>query len=225
MKKCKLLLILPFLFPLSVLNAQVTIGSELPPEKAAIIDLKTKDGGDGDVSSTNGGLLLPRIKLESLDNINVFTNLSVITNDSEKKRHAGLTVYNILTDFNKNIEEGIYVWSGSRWEKSTYRQRLNFFYMPSIVIPTSTQGPQPPIDLYQAYRDQFGSPKVKSLSAPASIPFFLKPDELYYYITDYDSSVFKDGTLRISDDGKFNYEVENASVDGTSYINIVFVIK
>lgn len=220
MKTKKILLFIFLFVPVLYVKSQITVGSGVPPEKAAILDLKSEDGGNGNISSKSGGLLLPRVEIEAIDNINVFEDLQPIVNDIDKKRHKGLTVYNIHVDNEKNLEEGIYVWNGERW-----RSPLNFFYMPSIMVPTATTGPQPEIDLYNEYVKQFRTPKVKNPSAPAMIPFFVKNTDLYYYITDYDASVFKAGTLTISDTGKFNYEVETAATTGTSYINIVFVIK
>jgi len=222
--KTGLLLAMLLIFPFS-LRAQVTIGSDLPPEKAAILDVKTMIGGEGGVSSQAGGILLPRIEIDTVTNLSVFPGLSGIDNDEQKKKHKGLVVYNINTDHEQNVEEGIYVWSGVRWEKSTFRERINFFYMPSIMIPTNTAGTQTPIDLYAKYKEQFGTPLVKSTGAPAAIPFYLNRSELYYYITDFDKTVFDEANISINADGILNYKVLNESVDGSSYINIVFVVK
>lgn len=207
------------------IDAQVTIGSDIPPEKAAILDIKSQNGGIGNKSSLSGGLLLPRVEIDTVTNINIFQGVTGIDNDEQKKRHIGLTVYNLKNDHAKNIEEGIYVWTGNRWEKSTFRHRINFFYMPSIKVPATTPGPQAEIDLYEEYKKQFKTPSVKNPSAPATIPFFVNSTDLYYYITDFDKTVFKANSMSISNDGKFNYEIENPSIDGSSYINIVFVIK
>ncbi len=220
----KLLIVALLLTPLYIC-AQVTVGSGFPPEKAAILDLKTEDGGNGNINTKYGGLLLPRIEIDTITNLNVFPGITGIDNIQEMKRHTGLMVYNIKRDLEQNVEEGVYVWNGERWEKSTYRSRVNFFYMPSIVVPTTVTGVEQEIDLYDEYRKQFKTPKIHNPAAPDTIPFFVQRKELNYYITDYDSNVFKTGTLSVTDDGKFKYEVENPAVDGSSFINIVFVIK
>lgn len=225
--KTKSLLLLLFVLTFTFnLRGQVTIGSGENPEKAALLDIKTKNGGEGLTSSDTGGVLLPRVELNNVNEFNIFTGVKTTDPDYElqKKRHKGLAVYNIKSDYNSNLEEGIYVWNGVKWEKPIYK-RVNFFYMPSIKIDTSTTGDKTPIDLYQAYKDQFLSPKVKSLNAPTWIPFFVNRNELYYYITDFDESVFDKNKLAIDSDGIMNYSILNPTTDGSSYINIVFVVK
>jgi hypothetical protein len=211
---------------LSSVQAQVTVGSNEPPEKAAILDVKSKNGGEGLVSAETGGFLLPRVAIDTTSNISVFPGITEnITSDAEKKRHKGLTVYNITSNHAKNLEEGIYVWNGVKWEKAALPKRVNFFYMPSIVIDTSSTTDKPPIDLYGEYRKQFEQPRIKNDSAPDEIPFFLNRTELYYYITDFDDSVFDKDNMSITNDGYFHYKVKSPAVDGSSFINIVFVIK
>jgi len=220
MKTKQFLLLIFFLVSAFSLKGQVTVGSGVAPEKAAILDIKTEDGGEGDISSKSGGLLLPRVEIEAIDDINVFEDVQPIVSVADKRRHKGLTVYNIQEDQEKNLEEGIYVWNGERW-----RSPLNFFYMPSIMVPTATAGGPYTIDLYQKYKDQFKTPKVHNPSAPDIIPFFVKNTDLHYYITDYDATVFRTGSLSVSDQGVFSYEVLAPATTGTSYINIIFVIK
>jgi len=221
-----LILVSILLFTKVQLNAQVTIGTHMEPEKAALLDLKTKDGGDdGGISTETGGLLLPRISLENINGLTPFidsTTMSQEEYNKHKKRHTGLAVYNITRDFDKNIEKGVYIWSGNRWEKGSFRKRVNFFYMPSIVIDTTNPGAQAPIDLYTMYKNQFENPAVKSNGSPDQIPFFVKPEDLFYYITDYDTSVLN--ITSISNKGLMEYEVlSNSSED--SFINIVFVVN
>lgn len=212
------------LLPLFV-NAQVTIGSEVPPEKAALLDIKSQSGGDGDISSNAGGLLLPRVTIDVLTNFDIFNGLSGIDTEEQKKKHRGLVVYHINDDpVNNKIEEGVYVWDGTKWVKSSSMKKMNFFYMPSFVIPTDQPGVHPEIDLYEEYKRQFGSPKIKSGGAVTPIPVFEK-DELEYYITDYDPNVFVPASMAITTDGKFTYTVDQPTQDGTSFINIVFVVK
>lgn len=182
---------------------------------------------DGGITSEKGGLLFPRVVIDDITSLNVFEGLSdaEINTDEQKKVHIGLTVYNITPNLQQNIEEGIYVWGGKRWEKSTYRQRTNFFYMPSIEIDTSTPGDKTPINLYDAYRTQFESPRKPSTGAPAQIPFYYSAGDLYYYVTEFDDTVFDESKMSIDADGTLHYSILNAAQDGTSYINVVFVVK
>lgn len=211
------------------LNAQVTIGSDTPPEKAALLDIKTKESNSsGGISSENGGLLLPRVEIDDVNDFTLFfdKNDPNINYTDEKRKHIGLTVYNIREDHQNNLEKGIYVWDGERWLKSAYRNRVNFFYMPTMMLDTSPG--QHTKDLYGEYIRQFTNPKAASPLAPGDVPFFAKPTDLYYYVTDFDTDVFEENppnNMTITADGILTYTVKASPVDGKSYINIVFVIK
>ncbi|HCO67212.1 MAG TPA: hypothetical protein DIT04_05575 [Dysgonomonas sp.] len=212
----------------SRLYAQVTIGSDLEPAKAALLEIKTKDGGDqGDVSSTGGGILFPRVEIEDLSRLNVFSGIadSEINSEEQQKRHKGLTVYNVGSnkqDGSINVEAGIYTWDGGKWQKAGIQKEVGFFYMPSIEIDLSTPPPAQGIDLYEKYEQQFTHPKAASTTDP--IPVFGRSD-LHYYITDYDEDIFD--TVNVSADGKMTYTLQ-ASLPAEvccSFINIVFVVK
>lgn len=210
------------LFTNTNLYAQVTIGTDLYPEKAALLDLKTTDGGnEGGISSGSGGILFPRVKIETLDQLNVFSGISdtQINSDIQKKRHKGLTVYNIGSDA---VETGIYTWNGSKWQKAGTRKEINFFYMPSIEIDLNATPPAEGIDLYEKYEQQFSHPKAGSTTDP--IPT-LEREDLHYYVTDYDDNIFTD--VDINSDGEMTYSLQNDLPDDVccSHINIVFVVK
>ncbi|MAN26413.1 MAG: hypothetical protein CMH14_03705, partial [Mesonia sp.] len=108
-----------------------------------------------------------------------------------------------------------------------------FFYMPSILVPTSPD--QVPagetygeIDLYQKYQEQFGGtgsvPLVTNSSNAGNTLPVLPATELNYYVTWYDTSVFSD--VSISDTGVLNYSVDGSSeVTESSFMNIVFEVK
>lgn len=105
------------------LHAQVTIGSGEKPAYGALLELKTQQAGtvtnvedDANITSTNGGLLLPRVKLNILDmsSLNtVMTNGDALPNE-DKLKLAGLMVYNIEQIPNQ-LYLGVYVWNGSTW--------------------------------------------------------------------------------------------------------------
>lgn len=99
--------------------AQVTIGADIPPEKAALLDLKTKaavDDGGATTDKDGGGLLLPRVELRNVNELAPFINKGDYTDDEYeklKKRHTGLVVYNIAED--SGFIPGTYLWDGNSW--------------------------------------------------------------------------------------------------------------
>ena len=100
-------------------------------------------------------------------------------------------------------------------------QNTRIFYPPPVVIDASSTGSNN-LNLYSAYTAQFGSPLVKSNSAPESI-YTYGSDALYYYITDYDTSVLTISS--ISDTGVMSYTINNVPTTNCTFINVVFVIK
>ena len=96
------------------------------------------------------------------------------------------------------------------------------FYPPAIAVIADAIDTDLTIDLHQQYVTLFGSPAVKSSSAPAAIPTYGET-ELYYYITDYDTDIFENVT--IGDNGIMEYDVKAVPSDNCSFINVVFVVK
>ncbi|MEC4114170.1 hypothetical protein VSO92_08620 [Myroides pelagicus] len=128
--------------------------------------------------------------------------------------------------------------------KTVERKKVapQFFYMPAVIFDTKTKGEKLTRDLYQDYVNQFtGGPKgeyniaygakdpsilykggvIGSTGAPAEIDVYTK-NELYYYVTYYDTNVF--ANIRISADGVLTYDIIGTATPA-SYMNIVFVIK
>jgi uncharacterized protein (TIGR02145 family) len=112
------------------LQAQVTIGSEIAPTKAALLELKTQQKNATDitsvddidnVTSTTGGLLLPRVKLVSTTTMQPFIDPAdpewTSTSNKLKERLAGLMVYN-LTTAGGVLYPGVWVWNGTQWVTS-----------------------------------------------------------------------------------------------------------
>lgn len=102
----------------SSLSAQVTIGSDIPPNSGALLDLK--DGG----MYTNGetavkGLGLPRVELTDLNKL-IMSGYEILDGTTnEYAKHTGLVVYNVKRDnciLPKPIYQGLYVWDGSKWQ-------------------------------------------------------------------------------------------------------------
>lgn len=99
--------------------SQVTIGSGVPSEKAALLEIKDKQAATyGDVTSTTGGLLLPRVILVDRNELFPFFNSSLASNNDyeqkEKPAHTGLMVYHIGGN---NLAEGAYLWNGQEWKQ------------------------------------------------------------------------------------------------------------
>lgn len=200
-------------FCVTASNAQVTIGSGIPPHTGALLDLKENTDG-----SSTRGLLLPRVALEA------------INNPAPLAAHEkGMTVYNIATSASSvssayYVSPGLYYNDGTKWERLHFGN-TNWFYMPSVPIETNATGNGKNLNLYNIYKNQFDGSNnnfVKSTSAPASIPYIATASDLYYYVTDYDDTVFKINS--INDAGVMNYDVKSTPSSRT-YINIVFVLK
>lgn len=109
----RLLLVLAVFISVLPSYAQVTVGSGIPPAKGALLDIKTQTPDADNLTSTVGGMVLPRVKLVSINTLEPF----IATNDPDlealKKSHVGLTVYN-LTGIAPFII-GLYVWNGQEW--------------------------------------------------------------------------------------------------------------
>ena len=155
-----------------------------------------------DVTGTNKGVLIPRI-----------SDLSTIAAPAN-----GLLVYDLKRQaLTQNIETP----ASPNWIPIS-GNIVKFFYMPSISIDTSTLGTGRTKDLFQLYKAQFSAPKVSSTGAPGVIPFFANASDLYYYVTDFDSTVLSN--LSIDANGILHYDVIG-SATACSFVNIVFVIK
>lgn len=130
-----------------------------------------------------------------------------------------------------------------RWVKlnTNLDSPIKFFYMPSIVFNTSSVGTNLKRNLYAEYKAQFTNKKfipspttggsvgtesrstfVKSTNAPDTITNIPNPNELYYYVTDYDNTAL--ANLSIDQNGILTYDVIGTGSD-FSFMNIVFVVK
>jgi hypothetical protein len=96
------------------------------------------------------------------------------------------------------------------------------FYPPALMIDVSTTGNGRTLDLHQQYVNLYGTPAVVSSGAPPAIPTYAQ-NELYYYVTDYDNTIFSD--LSISADGILTYDVDSVPVGNCAVFNVVFVVK
>ncbi|MDR2915767.1 MAG: hypothetical protein LBV74_13185 [Tannerella sp.] len=128
--KTKLLFLLVFLAYFTVaVQAQVTIGSGIEPMRGALLDLKVNQSAgtissvDDDANITSGkgdgGMLLPRVKLVNVKTLEPFIPVDdpefVNNTNSLKERLAGLIVYNLNNDDDKELYFGLNQWDGEKW--------------------------------------------------------------------------------------------------------------
>src|SRR5699024_2159498 len=198
-------IIFTFLFVLSGLGmfAQTGIGTPTPDPSAQL-----------DVNATDKGVLIPRVELtETTDNNPVGND---VTNS--------LLVFN---EANQNdVTPGFYYWFDSQWQRlipEGTATMSKFFYMPAVLFDTSIMGTDQTKDLHAEYMNQFtGSGLIGSDQAPSAIPNIPDPEDLYYYITDYDEDVIEN--VSIDANGIMKYDVIG-NAGPYSFVNIVFVVK
>ncbi|GAB6118866.1 beta strand repeat-containing protein [Dysgonomonas termitidis] len=110
--KRKFYLLLIWLLVAAGSNAQVTIGSNAEPVKGAILDLKSQAADVNNVTSTTGGLVLPRVQLEAENSVALFFG-GTDQSDDVKTLLTGLTVYNLTST--GGFSAGPYNWDGTQW--------------------------------------------------------------------------------------------------------------
>lgn len=137
MKKIMIMLALALFISIANNNAiaQVTIGSGTPPAKAALLELKDREPQSDNITSKTGGLLLPRVELESRTTLMPFiADDQDFTNnvDKVKDKHIGLLVYNLTDNPDKNLCPGIYEWVGELWERLSRPCSFLEFICPTI---------------------------------------------------------------------------------------------
>jgi len=116
------LLLAAFLLPAANdVQAQVTIGSGEAPSYGALLELKTQQAGavtnvwdDTNITSTDGGLLLPRVKITHFSKLYPVVKDGDALSVEDKHKLAGLMVYNINVVAG-TLYLGIYVWNGTEW--------------------------------------------------------------------------------------------------------------
>lgn len=239
----KLLLFVALGFAINA-QAQVTIGSGIPPVSGALLDLKEYASSDPVAAtgiSATKGLGLPRVSLQvsnlllpmfdGADATNYYKDGTAYPKATEDAKHIGLTLYNLTEDSSQGLKTGVCFWDGSQWivagksgGDSSNNPTLSWFYMPTFVLDTS--GPlntEKTINLYTQYATQFTNVPAtnRSQSAPANVPIFIA-DELNYYVLGYDADVLKINS--IGDEGELKYEIKSAASPLT-YINVVFTVK
>jgi len=213
MKKLFLLAGILALMTLNSLKAQVTIGTDRVPNPDAVLELVTP--------GNNKGFLPPVVALETPHN------------PSPLSAHvSGMVVYN-TTVLQDSLQHGLYVDDGTQWVALQETPYLipTWFYMPSFPINTSVAGDFS-VDLWAEYNRQFDNTATGSVivssdaTAPKPLSKVYTDEELNYYVTGYDNTVFSN--LSLTSKGVLHYTITAAGVANVSdstYMNIVFVVK
>ena len=120
--------VLSKMLTVSTLNAQVTIGILEVPEDGTLLQLKDVTGIIDDGVNAHKGFGLPRVALSNKnelypmflanpDNPASGPNAAYSTNKAAlDKSHAGLIVYNIVEDDDKELCFGLNQWTGEEWQ-------------------------------------------------------------------------------------------------------------
>ncbi|MCC9041148.1 hypothetical protein LNQ81_00140 [Myroides sp. M-43] len=134
-------------------------------------------------------------------------------------------------DRGKDTPEGYVLTSdgngGAHWEQATNGNggsdiaSPKFFYLPAIYVEM-VSGQSNSIELYDEYKEQFGSPMLSS-NGSSTLPVY-DQDDLNYYVTYYDKNVFEN--VRLDSDGELHYTVkQGAKPTGRTFFNIVLEVK
>jgi len=103
-----LIVLLSLIFVLPA-RSQVTIGALKSPLPGALLDLKQNDDATGGTTATKG-MMYPRVALTGL------TSLSPLDDaPASLTQYTGMTVYNVTVNAAANLQEGLYVWDGAKW--------------------------------------------------------------------------------------------------------------
>jgi hypothetical protein len=102
-------------------RSQVTIGSTIEPVQGALLDLKEHEPDSKNGTSTKG-MIQSRVELTVRDELYPMYGTSG-AEDAEytayksdlKKKHAGLTVFNVAD--NGNFLVGLHIWDGAEWRR------------------------------------------------------------------------------------------------------------
>ncbi|WP_410879424.1 hypothetical protein [Myroides sp. DW712] len=232
-----------FLFCLSFLmvnlvQAQVTIGTDKPSEQAALLDVKSQEPTSDNITSTTGGVLLPRVQLVDVETLEPFIHttdaawIDATSKETLSKEHTGLEVYN-LTD-NTSFKPGSYVWNGKQWESlfKPLKPRVNHrivFPMPAFNLPLID--PEDPdnmrlkVDLHQMYMSNRRVNHFRTNMEDVTtfiVNNYYRANQLDYVVTHYDKAII---TIHgIDNDGVMDYTVHNVNPDATAFLNIYLVV-
>lgn len=206
----KLTLVLILIFYCSIVSSQVTIGHSGKPRQGALLDLSENDSiGE----NSKKGLVLPRVQLTNLKELNPIVKTSDSRYSDLKKELTGLMVFNPKEDITPNIIKATYIWDGDKWNPLFQDSKPTFYYFPPFMIGSAGA------NLFDQYKSlptyTFASP-----GAPTScFPTVSDAEDLIYYVNGYDTTTFKN--VALTKDGKLTYDIKGRLTE-ESYINIAF---
>ncbi|GHT05174.1 hypothetical protein FACS189440_12860 [Bacteroidia bacterium] len=223
MKKMFLLLLLSLVLGTASMNAQVTVGSVQDPAKAALLDIKSQTNLKGGETTSKGGLLLPRVQLQTLNSLRPFIASETAT---DKLEHIGLEVYNI-TD-NTIFKPGIYYWNGNQWK--LLNSTGTAIYLPPFTLDWTSGATNKTVNLYTVYTRNFtttGQPLISNNSALTTATALTNllgvAGDYDYVVTDYDTNCI---TIKsISASGVMTYDCKTTAPTASSYVNIILIKK
>ena len=250
-------IVLCFLYLLSAgaISAQVTVGGDLTPERASILDIKTQAAIDPvsnydatNVTSAKGGLGMPRVHLVNRTTLEPFISITDplwldSASNKIKEKHAGLFVYNTYvsdgteTDSNLTFIQALYVWDGNKWSPVTEGDSNDFnsrgyFTIPSVNIPLNQIGTAFTFDLYAEYKKQLTrSGNNRFVSSNAAIQIVPSPIETKLYERnelDYIITYFDSTVITnvsLDNTGVMKYDVLTKVTSTRSFVNVLFVVK
>jgi hypothetical protein len=108
----RILILLAVTIICNVMQAQVTIGSLLNPQKGALLDLKEEDPINQSDPNSEKGILFPKVALIDVKSLEPLIKGMAVAADSMKMR--GMIVYNVNENAN-GIDAGLSVWNGEEW--------------------------------------------------------------------------------------------------------------
>jgi len=217
----KVVIVLPLLLNYALLNAQVTVGSNVPPNATLDVVASKTDG------STAEGIIAPRLtgdQIQAADllygdpqNAAIVYAIEPVSTPSPKTvniKKAGYYYYDAPNAVWVAVNTGNEVW----------------FYMPSFNLPLGTQvGAQRSFSLYKEYERQFkqigNSQFVVSYNAenPANVVVPYSVSELEYFVTAYSDNVIT--ITGLDQFGILYYTVNSLLAPEGSFINVIFKVK
>ncbi|NGM60290.1 hypothetical protein G5B30_00035 [Sphingobacterium sp. SGG-5] len=225
----------------SSVHGQIGHGTS-DPSKAAVVEML----------SPSKGLLIPRVALTGLNSFSPIQG-ELPTNEAKVNSLLVYNTATTTMGTNEDVTPGYYYWTSGtiltsgRWNRlltdnDAFKAALpRFFYMPSIIIPTEVahipsefnsamsfdNGTKiGTIDLHAIYSAQFNGISGSSIKSPGAgtdtLPV-IPANELDYYITWYDNTLFDN--VQVTNAGILTYHVSATTADEGSFMNIVFKVR
>lgn len=180
-------------------NAQVTIGLKEEPEKGSLLQLKNIENAPLEGANANKGLLLPRVKLVDIRQLEPMFPRGYNKEEQDKK-HTGLLVYNMNENLYDGDGQGVYMCDGEKW-----------FGMGMVKRKISVN----PLNVY-IYKYKYtedGVEKVRERTASAQVSTVPLNFPFEHSVSGKNSSSFK------KEDGKYTFTINEAepNVSGNQY--------